>query len=234
VGDAPSFSALIVGSLLTVRIVRVVRPASTIAGGFAVAAAGYLLLGLVDQDSSLALILAASVVARLGEAPVFTLVNDLIIGSAPPERAGAAAAISETSSELGGAFGIALLGGIGAALYRGQVGDAIPAGVPAEAAVAARETLGGAVAAGGPLPEPLGAGLVEAARGAFIQGLRVAALTSALIALTAAVLTAVLLRQVQAGQEGGRPAGGRARPSRPPTAAACGRGAAWTGSGLRP
>jgi MFS transporter, DHA2 family, multidrug resistance protein len=146
----------------------------------------------------------ASIVARLGEAPVFTLVNDLIIGSAPPERAGAASAISETGSELGGAFGIALLGGIGTALYRGQIGDEIPAGVPAEAAVAARETLGGAVAAVEQLPEPLAAELLEAAREAFLQGLQVAALTSALVALAAAVLTAILLRHVQAGQEGER------------------------------
>ena len=53
----------------------------------------------------------------LGLAPVFTLTTDLIIGAAPPERAGAASAISETSSEFGGALGIALLGALATAVY---------------------------------------------------------------------------------------------------------------------
>jgi MFS transporter, DHA2 family, multidrug resistance protein len=207
----PSFGALIVGSLLTARIVRFVRPAYAIAGGFAVAAAGYALLALAGQESSLALVVVASVVARLGEAPVFTLINDVIIGSAPPERTGAASAISETSSELGGAFGIAILGGIGAALYRSQIGNDIPADVPADAAVAARDTLGGAVAMGEQLPEPLAAELLDAAREAFIAGLQVAALTSVLLAVAAGALTAILLRRVREGEEAERaPEPGRA------------------------
>ena len=48
--------------------------------------------------------------------------TDLIIGAAPAERAGAAAAISETGSEMGGALGIAVLGSIGTAIYRGSSG----------------------------------------------------------------------------------------------------------------
>lgn len=112
----PSFGAFIVGAMLTPLILRRVRPAFVMGGGLALAAAGYALLAQVDGDSALATIVAASVVFSLGEAPVFTLATDLIVGAAPPERAGAASAISETSSELGGAFGIAILGSIGMAL----------------------------------------------------------------------------------------------------------------------
>ena len=88
---------------------------------------------------------------------MFTLATDLIVGSAPPERAGAASAISETGAELGGALGIAILGSIGTAVYRGAMADAVPAGVPPEAAEAARDTLGGAVAVAEQLPDQLGA-----------------------------------------------------------------------------
>jgi DHA2 family multidrug resistance protein-like MFS transporter len=63
-----------------------------------------------------------------------------MVGTAPPERAGAASGISETSSEFGGALGIAILRVIGTAVYRGQVADTVPAGVPPEAAAAARDT----------------------------------------------------------------------------------------------
>ncbi len=86
------------------------------------------------------------VVYSLGLAPVFTLATDLVVGSAPPERAGAASAISETASEFGGALGIAILGSIGTAIYRADMADSLPAGVPLATAEAARETLGGAVA----------------------------------------------------------------------------------------
>jgi MFS transporter, DHA2 family, multidrug resistance protein len=57
------------------------------------------------------------VLQSIGLAPVFTLTNDLIMATAPPERAGAASGISETASELGGALGIALLGSLATAVY---------------------------------------------------------------------------------------------------------------------
>src|SRR5439155_26158673 len=96
-------------------------------------------------SNGLLLIVIASIVISLGLAPVFGLTTELIVGSAPPERAGAASGISETGSELGGALGLALLGSIGVALYRGGLGTSLTVGLPAEAADAARGTLGGAV-----------------------------------------------------------------------------------------
>ena len=49
-----------------------------------------------------------------------------VVGAAPPERAGAASAISETSAEFGGALGIAVFGSIGVAVYRGAMGERDP------------------------------------------------------------------------------------------------------------
>jgi MFS transporter, DHA2 family, multidrug resistance protein len=197
----PSFVAFIVGAMLTPVLVRRVRPGLMIAAGMAVAAAGYGLLAQVGVDSALALLVTASIVFSLGEAFVFTLATDLIVGVAPPERAGAAAAISETSSELGGALGIAVLGSIGTAVYRSQVADAVPAGVPLAKTETAKDTLGGAVETAEALPGGLGDGLLDAAREAFVQGMQVAALTSAVIAGVTAVLTLLFLRHVGAGAE---------------------------------
>jgi DHA2 family multidrug resistance protein-like MFS transporter len=129
-----------------------------------------------------------------------TLATDLMVGTAPPERAGAASGISETSSEFGGALGIAVLGSIGAAVYRGQMTEAVPAAAPSQAA-AARDTLGGAVAAADQLPDQLGAALLDAAREAFTQGLRLTFAISAAVAVGIAVLVAALLRHVGAGSE---------------------------------
>jgi len=126
----PWTGGFVVGSLLTPVIVRRFRPGSVIAAGLAISAVGFALLSQVDGARGLALLVCATVVFSLGLSPVFTLANDTVIGTAPPERAGAAAAISETCSELGGALGIAILGSIGAALYRGAMPDAVPPGIP--------------------------------------------------------------------------------------------------------
>ena len=97
--------------------------------------------------------IVGSVIYSLGLAPVVILATDLIVGSAPVERAGAASAISETSSELGGALGIAILGSIGTAVYRSAMANAIPMEVPSSAVEAVRSTLGGAVAVAEQLPQ---------------------------------------------------------------------------------
>jgi DHA2 family multidrug resistance protein-like MFS transporter len=187
--------------MLAPVVVCRLRPAFVMAGGLALAAIGFGMLSQVHGTSGLALLVTGSVVFSLGLAAVFTLAADMVVGTAPRERAGAASAILETSSELGGALGIAVLGSIGTAVYRSQVADAVPAGVPPQAAEAARDTLGGAVAAGDQLPDAFAAELLEAARQAFTQGLQLAATISAAVVIAAAVLAVVLLRRVGGGSE---------------------------------
>jgi MFS transporter, DHA2 family, multidrug resistance protein len=195
----PSAAGFIVGSMLTPLVVRWIQPGFAIACGLALAAAGFVLLTQVTADSGLGVLVTASVLFSLGLAPVFTLAADLMVGAAPPERAGAAAGISETSSEFGGALGIAVLGSVGTAVYRGEVGDSVPAGAPAEAADAARDTLGGAVAAGEDLADPVGVDLIEVAREAFTNALQLTtALSAALVLAAAAVAVAVFHRAREA------------------------------------
>ena len=138
-----------------------------------------------------------------------------MISAAPPERAGAASALSETGAELGGALGIALLGSVGTAVYRSAMSasGALVPGIPAEAAEAARSTLGGAIAAAAGLPPEIAARLVEAARAAFTVGFERAAIVCAVVAAGLAVLVLILLRDAHgrpsAGDAGGAAEGGR-------------------------
>jgi MFS transporter, DHA2 family, multidrug resistance protein len=194
--------AFVVGSNLTPVIVRRVRPAYVMAGGLVFAAAGFAVFTQLDASSGFAVIAVGSAVLSLGSAPLFTLTNDLIIGTAPPERAGAAAGLSETAAEMGGALGIAIFGSIGVAIYRGVMADAVPAGVPAAAAQIARDTLGGAVEVAGTLPGRLGPVLVDTARDAFTQGLHIAAAISTAGSIGLAVLVLTLLRHARTNDEG--------------------------------
>jgi DHA2 family multidrug resistance protein-like MFS transporter len=185
----PSALGFVVGSQVTPRIAQRVGARSLIAGGLGLAAVGLVMLTQVGrQDGGLTILVMASVVISLGFAPVFGLTTELIVGSAPPERAGAASGISETGAELGGALGIAILGSVGVAAYRGQLSDALPADVPAEAATTARDTLGAAAGVADQLPGPIGTRLIDAAQDAFVSGMHVVALIAAVVAVAVAAL----------------------------------------------
>ena len=197
----PSAAGFIIGSQLAPRIVRRVRPAYIIGAGLGLASIGLAILTQVGTTGGLLTLVLGSVVISLGLAPVFGLTTELIVGSAPPERAGAASGISETGSELGGALGIAILGSIGVAIYRGRVAEAIPNGVPADAAAAARDTLGGAVAVARQLPDQLGVALVDAARDAFVAGMHLTSTIATIVSIGLAVLAVVILRNVGGGSD---------------------------------
>jgi DHA2 family multidrug resistance protein-like MFS transporter len=186
--------AFVVGSLLAPRLARHFAPAAVLVWGLAVAATGFAALMFVDGRFALAVLVASTVVMSLGLAPVFTIGNEMIITAAPPERAGAASAISETSSELSGALGIALLGSVGMVFYRATLGASLPEGLDAALAAQAMPTLGGALAAASGLPAPAGEAMATAARGAFVDALQIIALASAGIVALAAIVAARILR----------------------------------------
>jgi DHA2 family multidrug resistance protein-like MFS transporter len=196
----PGAIASIAGSNLAPVIVRRISPAVVISGGLALAAISFGLLTQVGV-SSLAVVVVAWTVMSLGFGMTFTLTADLVVGSAPPERAGAASALSETSAEFGGALGLAVLGSIGIAVFRSQLAATMPIGVTSEAAKAAQETLAGAVAVAGQLPDPLGAALLRTAHEAFVQGLQVNAIIGTVVMIGLTVLTATLVRNVPTGSE---------------------------------
>jgi DHA2 family multidrug resistance protein-like MFS transporter len=190
----PSALGFVVGSQVTPRIAPRVGARRLIAGGLAVAAVGMSILTQVGRQDGLATLVIASVVISLGFAPVFGLTTELIVGSAPPERAGAASGISETGAELGGALGIAILGSVGIAVYRGQLDASLPAGLPDEAAATARDTLGAAADVASQIPGPIGSGLIDTAQSAFVGGMHTVAAVSAVIAVAVAALAWRALR----------------------------------------
>lgn len=194
----PSSGGSIVGSLLAPLIGRRVRSRTVILGGLGLAVIGFGVLTQVQDAAGLPLVVTGSITLAVGVAAVVTVSTDIIVGAAPPERAGAASAISETGAELGGALGIAILGSIGTAVYRRVVASALPFGLSETAADTVRQTVGGALAEARRLPESLGAAVADVARAAFIDAFRTTAAVSAVIALSIAALAAALLRRERA------------------------------------
>ncbi len=190
----PWAMGFIAGSLLTPLIVRKIKPVHVITTGFALAALGYALVTQVENLPPLTAIVAGSVIYSFSMAPIFTLTTDFIMGSAPPEKAGAASAISETSAEMGGALGIAVLGSIGTAIYRTYMVSAVPASIPAAAAAAAKDTLGGAIAEAVKLGDA-GKQLAAAAQQAFTNTLQYTLLLCAILSAILAFITLFRLKR---------------------------------------
>jgi len=170
----------------SVSVARKVGSAVVEGVGFLLAALGLLSLTLVDTDGLVVVLLGATALAA-GLVSVLSVAGETAMRTISPERAGAASALMETASELGGALGMALLGSVGAWAYRN--GLDLPAGVPGPAADAAHETLGGALAVAGSLPDSLAGSVVDAARLAFVDALHAEVLVGAALMLIAAAVT---------------------------------------------
>lgn len=192
---APSGLAFVAGSMLAPQLVRYVSRESIIVGGFVVTALGFALVAIAGRTDQFELLLCGFLIFCLGLAPVGALTTDLVVGCATPERAGAASAISETSFELGGALGIAVLGSIAAASYRSGMSASTANEIPSEALRIARDTLGGAVAVAHDLSSGHGEALLTTARAAFTQALELTAWISVALALGAAILSVLVLQR---------------------------------------
>ena len=191
----PASGGFVLGSMLAPVLARRMPTVVVVVGGLVVGALGMGSLTQVDGPNGLVVLVVASVVFATGIALVVPLTTDIMISTAPPERAGAASALSETGAELGGALGIAVLGSIGTAVYRRQVTDSLPADIPSDVIAAARESLGGAVAAAEELASGPAAALLDAAREAFIHAFQTTALTGAVVVAATAVVAGVFLRR---------------------------------------
>lgn len=195
---APSGIAFAAGSIAAPHLVRHYAHGTVVAFGFIIAAVGFAILTQVGRGEGPLILFVGMLVFCIGLAPVGALTTDLVISSVPPERAGAASGISETSFEFGGALGIAVLGSIVAALYRTVMSDAtdLPQLSP-DMLDAARSTLGGAISASQSLTSEDAARLASAARSAFVHAFEVTSAVSAASALLAGLLSARLLRGVR-------------------------------------
>ena len=187
------FIAMTICSILA----KTVRPAFILGAGLILMAVGFGVLTQTHADSKLWVVLTAAGTVAAGLLVSTMLTADMILTAAPPERAGAASALSETANEFGGALGMALLGTIGAAVYHRQMVGVVPAGVPDEAAKAAADTLGGANVVAGSTPGDAGTTLLHAARLAFTHGMNLTAAAGAGLLVVAAIVVTVMLRKLK-------------------------------------
>ncbi|WP_020106827.1 MFS transporter [Nocardia sp. 348MFTsu5.1] len=184
----PSIAIALVAPLAAVLASRIGRP-PVMVGGLLVAGGGFVILAAFTTTDSLVSVLVGATFLAGGLVATSAMVYDYVVGVTPAERAGAVAGLLETTTELGGALGIAILGSVVNMVYHNTFQYS---GASDDSA---RESLGGALAIARGLPANTGDALVDAARAAFVNGVAVASLVGAVVMVLTALAAIHLLRQ---------------------------------------
>jgi DHA2 family multidrug resistance protein-like MFS transporter len=191
----PASLLAIAGPMLSPMLLRRMGLPLAVAGFLAIAAVGFGVQTLVGGPLAAVTVAVGWALWALGGSAAATLTTGTIIGSAPPERAGAVSAVAQTGAELGGALGIALLGSLGTAIYRGLVSSALPPGLSPELAATAHDTLAGALSVASQLPDSATAAtLVLTAQDALTTALHVTSAIGAVTSVAMAIAVFVYLR----------------------------------------
>lgn len=177
----------LIGSLVAPPLAERIGVRAVLALGLVSSAGGFFVLFAAPAPLNYTWVAVALSLVGLGMGSL-AVASAAIMNGAPPEKSGSAAAVDESSFELGSALGVAILGSVAAAAYRKElpVKDLAAAGLPGEAVDAARESLAGALevaAVAGPAGDPL----ADLARVSFTDSFTAFGLAGAILLTVSAV-----------------------------------------------
>ncbi|MEA3020135.1 MAG: hypothetical protein QOI47_1659, partial [Actinomycetota bacterium] len=187
---SPVFVVMILISPRAPQLVERFGARTTITGGLGIVAAGIGVLAMLPNvPGYLQVALGMSIIAA-GMALVMTPTTDLVMSSVPRTKAGMGAAMNDTTRELGGTLGVAVLGSVLASRYAANV-SAATAGMPAAAVASAKSSLAGALKVATTLRADSASHLADAARSAWMTGLSTAMAVGVLVIVAAAVIARI-------------------------------------------
>lgn len=175
-----------------VKLAAWLTPRKLVTAGLLLNAVGYFMIMLAGDAGSDWGLVAAFILVGIGVGAAETISNDMIMAAAPPAKAGAASAISETAYEIGAVLGTTVLGSVLNAAYRRSI--EIPTGISPDQGDIARETLGGATEIAHRVGGVPGAELLASARHAFDHSVVFSSSIAVGLMLGAATLSLILLR----------------------------------------
>ena len=189
----PSALLMFLAGIASPLIARRIRPGTIVGIALIFSAVGYMLLTTIRGADGVGFLIAGLSLAYLGLGTIAALGTDLVVGTAPPAKAGSASAMSEMVQELGSALGVAILGSLTTFVYRRE----ILAILPSDMAPLMKEVLTEGLVASASFAG-LPTGWLEQTQLAFTVGLNYVGFVSALIAVILAILSFIFLRHVKA------------------------------------
>jgi EmrB/QacA subfamily drug resistance transporter len=191
---APVALVMFVAAPASSTIVRWFGSKKVIAGGLTIAAVGLALFSRLQEHSRYGGLLLAILILGLGMSLTMAPATESIMGSLPREKAGVGSAVNDTTRQVGGAFGVAILGSLLSSAYAGRVASAVAGhGLTAAAAAAAKDSIGSALATAKQLGGQQGPALAAAARHSFVGAMGPTFLVAAAVALVGAVIVLAFL-----------------------------------------
>ncbi len=183
---------MMIVSPMSARLVQQFGTKLVVTSGLTLTSVGLFWMASIDGSTTFAQLFARMAVMAAGMGLVMGPATESVMGSLPPEKAGVGSAMNDTTRELGGALGVAVIGSIVSSVYKDQLGHQL-AGLPAQAAATAKESLGAALQVAGQSGGSRGAILAHAARTSFVDGLGTGLRLGAGVALVAAAIAFVFL-----------------------------------------
>jgi EmrB/QacA subfamily drug resistance transporter len=202
VRTVPFALAMAIAAVSAPQIVKRTGTKVVVAAGLTLMAAGFAVAATTDAASSYGIIVTAMVLMGSGLGVAVTPATESILGALPRDKAGVGSAVNDTTREVGGTLGVAVLGSIMATLYGGKIVDASRAlGLPA----ALRQTAGDSLAAALQIAERVGgaagAGIARTAQDAFVNAFQVGSVVTGAVALLGAVIALLFLPARSADEE---------------------------------
>jgi fucose permease len=185
-GAMPFAVTVGVMSPLAAELAKRVGTKIPVVAGLLLMAAGLAHMGTASVDSSYGHFVVATVLMAAGMGLAMAPATESIMGALPPEQAGVGSAVNDTTREIGGVMGVAILGSIANAGYVSNLGDAA-SHLPQPAADAANSSLAGALTVAHHAPAAVGHPLALAAQDAFVRAADRGVLVAAAVAIAGAL-----------------------------------------------
>jgi EmrB/QacA subfamily drug resistance transporter len=181
----PQSAVLMICAPLSTRWVHKFGNKAVVATGLFVLAVSLALMATFQTDSSALWVIVVTALSALGMAHVVAPATESIMGSLPRAKAGVGSAMNDTTRQVGGAVGVALLGSILASAFRPRVRELLHGRIPGSLLHQVEDSLGSAlgVAKDTPGARPFAGRIVDAAQHSFMNGMHAAVLVAAAIAV---------------------------------------------------
>ena len=190
----PFAFAMVAAAVTSPRVVQRIGTKLVVATGLTFMAGGFAIASTNDVSTPYSVIATAMILMGFGLGSAAAPATESILSSLPPAKAGVGSAVNDTTREVGGTLGVAVLGSIMASVYGGRIVDAL-ANTPLPAAVraVASDSLAAALQVAARVGGPVGQGIVDEARGAFVHAFQIGSLVTGAVALAGAVIALLFL-----------------------------------------